>query len=426
MAARQGSGATRTRRTVKARFWIPPIPLAAGMGFQSLAWCLVLLHAVRPSFGVELAWIHAVALGWLTLTALAVLLHVIPGFTDLVWRAEGLARGAVVAVAAGSLVLVISFAAGASRGVAVSGAVVAAAIILYAVPAVWTLSATAPDRRSATIARGLALTVGALAATAILGAALAGAYAVANPIVLSAAPSHAVIGIVGWLTVLAAGVSSRTFRPLLGQQSRRPRAHALAGAGLLVGSVVAATAAPWSAPLLRVGIVLAAAGALTFAADAADILRRSKGPQAAARAFVTASVVWLILATALAVFASWGVPVGRAAVVVALAGWLGQIVNAHLHHLGVRVVATYIIGEDDETRPWMLLEPRLSWLAFAAAQLAVGSVALRAQGAPAAFAWLGGGTGLVSVIATAVNAVVVVRRARRLHATRYIADGWHQ
>jgi hypothetical protein len=302
--------------------------------------------------------------------------------------------------------------------VAVAGAVLGVAISLYALPAVWTLSGTASDRRSATIARGLALTLGALAATATLGAALAGAYAAGNPSVLSAAPSHAVLGIVGWLTVLAAGVSARTFRPLLGGQSRWPRAHALAGTGLLIGSVIAAAAAPWSAPLFRLGMIVAAGGALTFAADAADILRRSHGPHAAAHAFVTASVVWLILATVVAVCASWGVPVGRAAVVVALSGWLGQMVNAHLHHLGVRVVATYIIGEDDETRPWALLEHRLSWLAFVTAQLAVGSVALRSEGAPAMFAWLAGGAGLAALGAMVLNAVAVVRRARRLRVAR--------
>jgi hypothetical protein len=244
----------------------------------------VLLHAVRPSFGVELAWVHAVALGWLTLVALAVLLHVIPRFTDLAWRAEGVARSAVVVVAAGSLALVASFAAGVSNGVAASGAVLGTAIILYTMLAVWTLSGTAGDRRSASIARGLALTVVALAATAILGAALGGAYAGGNPIVLSAAPSHAVIGIAGWLTVLTAGVSSRTFRPLLGQQSRCPRVHALAGAGLLAGSVVAAAAAPWSAPLFRVGVVLIADGALAYAADAADILRLLNGAREIAAA----------------------------------------------------------------------------------------------------------------------------------------------
>ncbi len=401
---------------MKARFWIPPIPLAAGMGFQSLAWCLVLLHAVQPTFGVELAWVHAVALGWLTLVALAVLLHVIPGFTDLVWRAEGVARGTVVVVAAGALALVVSFAAGAPNAVAASGAVLGAAIVLYATLAVWTLSGPAADRRSATIARGLALTILALAAASILGTALAWAYAGANPTLLSAAPSHAVIGIVGWLTVLAAGVSSRTFRPLLGLQSRWPGAHALAGAGLLVGSAVAAAAAPWSAPLFRVGVVVAAAGALAYAVDAADILRRSRGPHSAARAFVTASVVWLGLATTLAVSASWGAAVGRAAVVIALAGWLGQMVNAHLHHLGVRVVSTYILGEDDETRPWMLLTPALSWAAFVAAQLAVFGTALRAEGASWGYAWLGGGAGLVCVIAMALNVTTVIRRARRLRA----------
>jgi hypothetical protein len=101
-----------------------------------------------------------------------------------------------------------------------------------------------------------------------------------------------------------------------------------------------------------------------------------------------------------------------------LAGWLGQMVNAHLHHLGVRVVATYIIGEDDETRPWVLLEHRLSWLAFVTAQFAVGSVALRSQGAPAMFAWLAGGAGLVALGAMVLNAVAVVRRARRLRVAR--------
>jgi hypothetical protein len=401
---------------VKARFWIPPIPLAAGMAFQSVAWCLVLLHAVAPTFGVELAWVHAVALGWLTLVALAVLLHVIPGFTGLRWRAEGVARGTVVVIAAGAFALVVSFAAGAPNGVTASGAVLGAAIVLYAALAVWTLSGPAGDRRSATIARGLALTILTLAATAIFGAGLAAAYAGAGATLLSAAPSHAVLGIAGWLTALTAGVSSRTFRPLLGQQSRWPRSHALAGAGLLAGSVVAAAAAPWSTPVFRVGVLLAAAGALAYAVDAADVLRRSRGPHLAVRAFVTASVVWLSLATAFAVSASWGAALGRAAVALALAGWLGQMVNAHLHHLGVRVISTYIAGEDDETRPWMLLTPALSWAAVVAAQLAVIGTALRAEGAPAVYAWFGGSAGLVCVLAIAVNIATVIRRARRLRA----------
>ena len=277
-------------------------------------------------------------------------------------------------------------------------------------------ASAAGDRRSATIARGLALAILALAATAILGSALAVAFANANPLLFSVAPSHAVLGIAGWLTTLTVGVSLRTFRPLLGLQSRWPRAHAFASAGLLVGAVIAAAAAPWSAPLYRAGMLIAAAGALAYVVDTVDILRRSRGPHPAARAFVTASIGWLSVATALAVAASWGAAVGRAAIVLALAGWLGQMVNAHLHHLGVRVVSTYILGDDDETRPWLLLAPTLSWAAFAGAQLAVIGTAARAEGAPAGFAWLGGGAGLACMIAMALNVATVIRRAQRLRA----------
>jgi hypothetical protein len=397
---------------MKPRFWIPPIPLVAGILFQVLAWCFVLVHAVFPSFGIELAWVHAVALGWLTVVALAVLLHVVPGFTDLAWRAEGVARGTVLVVCVAALALVVSFAASTPAGVAFAGIVLAAAIILYATLALWTLSGSAPDRRSATIARGLGMAVVALAVTALLGGQLSLGYAWSDARLLAGAPSHAVLGIAAWLTMLATGVSSRTFRPLLGAQSRWPKAHVISGGSLLVGSILAAATAPWSLDLFRAGLIIASAGVLAYVIDAADILRRAQTPHRAARAFVTASIVWLTTATALALAASWGAPVGRAAIVVALAGWLGQMVNAHLHHLGIRVVATYILGAEDETRPWTLLVPAWSWAALVTAQVAVLCTALRALGAPATFAWLGGGAGLLCMLAILANAAHAVRSAR--------------
>jgi hypothetical protein len=330
----------------------------------------------------------------------------------------------VLVVAGAACALIFSFALAASAAVAPSGMVLAAAIVIYATLAVWTLTTPAADRRSAVIARGLALAILALATTAILGAGLAGTYGRANPALLSVAPSHALLGIIAWLTTLVAGVSTRTFQPLLGLRSRWPRAHALAGAGLLTGAIVAAVAAPWSAALLRLGILIAAAGTLAYAFDAADVLRRSRGPHRVVRAFVSASVGWLIVSTALAIAASWGADAGRAAVVIALAGWLGQMVNAHLHHLGVRVVATYILGDDDETRPWTLLTPALSWTAFVAAQFAVFGTAVRAQGATAQFAVLGGTAGLICVSAMVVNVANVIARAQRMRADRIVStDG---
>jgi hypothetical protein len=101
-------------------------------------------------------------------------------------------------------------------------------------------------------------------------------------------------------------------------------------------------------------------------------------------------------------------------VVIALAGWLGQLVNAHLHHLGIRVVSTFVLGEDDETRPWTLLTPAWSWAALVTAQVAVFCTALRSLGAPAVFASLGGAAGLLGMIAMIANAASAFRRARAL------------
>ncbi len=373
---------------------------------------LVIVHGSAPSFGLELAWVHAVALGWLTVTALAVLLHVVPAFTDLVWRAADVARGAVFALLAGALGLVAAFALGAAGLLQLAGAVAAGAILVYVAVALVTLRAPAPDRTSAAIARALAVTLAALAATVLLGGMLGRAYAVGDARLLALAPSHALLGIAGWLTVLVTGVSARTFGPLLGARSRWPRAHVLGGGGILTGAVIAALGAPASRPLLQAGIVVLVAGALVYAADGLDTLRRATAPHPAARAFVAASLFWLALVAAGTLGAAFGAAAGPAVVVVALAGWLGQMVNAHLHHLGVRVLATLVLGEDDETRPWELLAPALSWTAFGCAQLAVAATALRALGGPAELAWIGGILGVLGVLAMALNARFAVRRAR--------------
>jgi hypothetical protein len=401
---------------LRARFWIPPVPLAAGIGFQFGAWVLVIADAAAPAAGLELAWVHAVAVGWLTVTAVAVLLHVVPAFTDLEWRAPDVARGAALVVPFAALALVAAFAAQAPGAVATAAAVLAVALLAYVATAFTTLRAPAPDRTSAAIARALAITLGALAVTALLGALLGAAYAHGDAALLMLAPSHALLGVVAWLTVLVSGVSARTFGPMLGERSRWPLAHVAAGAGLALGAVVAALSAPWSPELLRGGVALLAAGALVYLVDGLDTLRRADAPHAAPRAFVAAALLWLALAASGAVAASWGVPVGRATVVLALAGWLGQMVNAHLHHLGVRVLATLVLGEDDETRPWTLLATPLSWITVVAAQLAVAATAAYALSGVSALGVGGGLCGMLAVATMAANAAFAVRRARRLAA----------
>jgi hypothetical protein len=399
---------------LRARFWIPPLPLAAGLVFQLGAWALVIADAVAPGAGLELAWVHAVAVGWLSATALAVLLHVVPAFTDLEWRTGDVARAAALAVPFAALALVVGFAAHSGTAVAAAAVLLAAALLAYVGTAFVTLRAPAPDPTSAAIARALAITLGALAATALLGALLGYAYGRGDAALLALAPSHALLGIAAWLTVLVTGVSARTFRPMLGARSRWPLAHVAAGGGLTVGALLAALAAPWSPVLLRGGVALTAAGALVYLVDGLDILRRADTPHAAPRAFVGASLLWLALATVGALAVSWGAPFGRATVVVALAGWLGQIVNAHLHHLGVRVLATLVLGEDDETRPWELLAAPLSWAAFVAAQLAVAGTAAYALGGHGTLGAAGGLCGILAVIAMVANVRTALHRARSL------------
>jgi hypothetical protein len=393
------------------RHWIPPLPLAAGLAFQVIGWALVVLYGLSPSPGIALAWVHAVALGWLTLTALSVLLFVIPAFTDLPWRGEHIARAAVAVVPVGIVLLVAGFAASVSAVLEGGAGLLGLAIVAYFAVALRTLTQHAAERTEAAIARALAIALAMLAATALIGVFLAHGYAVANARILELAPSHALLGIGAWLTVLISGVSVQTFRPMLGARSRWPRAHVLNGASLFFGPVVAAAGAPFSVPVLRLGVVLLALGAVVYAVDALDILRRATTPHPPVRAFVAAAVGWLLIAAACTVAASWGAPLGALAVVAALAGWVGSMVNGHLHHLGVRVVITLIRGDDDETRPWDVLNPRLTWAAFALGQLAVwGTFLGLSTNVPALFV-VGGIAGFASIACIAANVVTVRRSA---------------
>ena len=402
------------RRTQSAlRHWIPPLPLAAGLVFQIIGWALVVLYGFSPSAGIALAWVHAVALGWLTLTALSVLLFVIPAFTELRWRGERIARAAVAVVPFGILLLLMGFAARVSAVLEAGAAVLFVAIAAYFAVALRTLVQHAAERTEAAIARALAIALAMLTATAILGASLAHGYASGDSRIAGLAPSHALLGIGAWLTVLISGVSVQTFRPMLGARSRWPLAHMIGGASLFFGFVVGAAGAPLSAPVLRFGVVLATVGAVIYAVDALDVVRRATTPHPPVRAFVAAAVGWLLIAAACTVAASWSAPLGGLAVVAALAGWVGGMVNAHLHHLGVRVVITLIRGDDDETRPWDVLNPRLTWAAFALGQTAVWGTFLGLSANVPALFLAAGGAGLASLACIVANVITVRRTVRR-------------
>jgi len=398
--------------------WIPPFAFGAGQLAHGLSWILlVVLAAGRPfTLGLPaLAWLHLVALGWLTLTALAVLVHVIPQFTDVSWKGERIARGALLPYGLGVAVLVAAFWTGSTSALPWAATLIALALAAYLIPAAFTLApAFTGPRAEAAVAGALSITLSALLVAVGIGVALTLALDGRAPgsLLVTGPPIHASFGLIGWLTVLVMGVSTRTVRPISGAGSRFPWAHIVAGTlepagviAIVAGVLLALPAIVW------LGALALLAGAIVYAGNLADILRRATVKHRPPQAFLAAGAGWLVAGLVLALCVLAGVPWGPAAVYVMLVGWIGQMVNAHIHHIGVRLIATIARGDDDETQPGELLVTPLSWTCFAFFQFAVaaGAVALIA-GLPAL---LGAAalTGLAGWLTLGANIASAARRA---------------
>jgi hypothetical protein len=393
--------------TALVRGWIPPVPLAAGALFGGLSWTLVILYGITPSFNIALAWVHAVALASFTTIALSVLVHALPGFTDISWRGKGFALWSGTLLPFAALGFVLSFACGSGTGVAVFGLVSALLLVIYASAAIATLVQRAPAPAERAIARAFLIVFVFLALTALLGALLAHAYQAGDPKLLQVAPEHAAVALVGWLTLLTMGVSARTFRPILGSQARWRAIHVVSNTAMLLCAIAIPFSVWFGSPALtQAAFLVGVVAAVLYAIDGFDRVRRATTPNRPAHAFVASSLLWLPFAASAAAAGAYQV-----AVVAALAGWLGQMINAHLHHIGIRVIATTFAGAGDETRPWQLVDERLSWAAFACAQTAVVLLVLgAAEGLPRYFL-AGGSIGLIAAGTFAANAVVAARRA---------------
>lgn len=402
------------------RHWIPPWALALGQAAHAASWALLLVIATRRPFELglpALAWLHLVVLGWLTLTALAVLVHVVPAFTDVPWKGEGIARSAIAFYAAGVLVLVCAFWTGNVATLPWAGSAIALALVAYCIPGVFTLSAAfAGPQREAAIARALTITLTALLVTALLGVLLTFALAGnAAPAVLSyVPPMHGTFGIAGWLTLLIMGVSTRTIRPISGAGSRFPVAHIISGSCVAAGVLAAVAGIALRAPgAVWVGLGAVCCGALVYAFDMADIVRRATVAHRPPQAFVGAAVAWLVIGLALCVLALGGASTGAAALFALVVGWIAQMVDGHVYHIGIRLVATMARGDDDETPPGELLVLPLSWLSFACFQVAVaGGTAALAFGVPDVLA-ASATAGIAGWVFMAANIATAARRSRR-------------
>jgi hypothetical protein len=407
--ARTGASWTGGAMIDEARAWVPPIPLALGILSIALSWGLVLVYANTLSFGVALAWIHVLALGGFTTIALAVLIHAVPSFTDLPWRGKPAARIAGVIVPCGALGLAASFALQSTLGVGIFAVITASAIGVYAAVALVTLSQRTQDRTDAAIARALWLVIFMLVCTAAFGVVLGIAYATGNAAALHVAPAHAALGIVGWLTLLTMGVSANTFRPLLGTSSRSRVLHIASNGGMGGAAILAPLGLLFSPSLFTAACVIGIVAAFAYAADSFDRLLRASTPHRPVHAFVAAAMLWLVAAAALLLAGD-----GASAIVAALAGWILSMVYAHLHHIAVRVLATIVLGANDQTPPWKLLNPALSWATFALTQLAAIFLLVGTHENAPALTQGAGAAGLAALACYGLNAIIAVRTAKAL------------
>ena len=400
------------------RHWIPPGALIFAQVAHGVSWILLAIIAASAGVavvnGAGLAWIHTVALGWLTMAALGILIHVVPGFTDVRWLRERAVRFTLLPFGAG----IACFVAGwflSPLVVLIGAMVMVVAFLGYYFIAVSTLRhASEAGKTEAAIGRALTINLSFLLVVLLIGVVMAGALAGGRySALLARLPAvHAELALYGWFTMLVYGVSARTLRPICGALSRFRRMHVVVASSVLLGPILLAIGIGVDIRSIAwLGAIVIGAGALCYAFDTLDIVRRATVRHRPPQAFVVASVVWLTVATLLGFGLLLGEPWASAYVFVMLIGWIGQMVNAHFLHIGVRLIATVIRGDDDETRPGALLDARLSWLAFAAMQSAITLCCYGLLVNAASAVGSGAAIGLIAWMALAANAIVAARRA---------------
>lgn len=401
----------------RGRPWIPPSGLIVAHLAHGASWIVLFAIAREGSLGASMrafAWIHLVALGWLTLTAQSVLLFVIPQFTDARWRAEWAARAGTALFAVGAFAMVAAFW---TDGVTWAWMAALAAVVglaAYVAAAFATLAAALGGRTvDAAIARAFVIVFAFLIAAALVGLRMARAFAGADAMAFELAPGHAHLAAIGWLTLLVMGVSARTIGPIFGHRSPRRWVHVATGSLLFLGALalgvapIAGDAAAW------IGAVLCVAGAAVYGVDMLALLATATVQHRLPQAFAAAAIVWLFASAGLGLASLAGAARFEPAYVFAgLVGWIGMMVVAHLHHIGIRLIATAARGDDDETPPEALLHPVLGWLSFALFQAAIGMCGAGLSSGTPSLVGSGSIAGFCAWCVMTANVAISARRAR--------------
>ena len=402
---------------------VPHWGLVAGHLAHGGSWLLLGALAARGQLGFSLpglAWVHTVTLGWLTLVSVTMLVHVLEEILGLKWPGGLAVRKTLAPYALGVLGLVAGFWLEKPRMIAWSAVLVVGALAAWLAFAAAAF-ATSPVR-SVPVRRAFQVVLAMLAATAGIGAGMAWTLGFGGAAEwLTVGPAvHAHLGGLGWLTLLVIGVAHRTFGALFGRRSDKIALHVAALSSLLAAALgVTIALVTGSQRGLAVALVVASVGVLAHLADVGLLARSAVSTHRPPQAFALASHAWLVVALILA----GGIVVGRdwrsAYAFVALVGWIGQMVNAHLHHVPVVALGRLFGVSIGSPGDW--LKAPLSWVSFAAFQAAIGVVLIGGLcGLPSIVA-LGALFGAFGWTAMTVNLVGAAQRVRAVRAQRVSA-----
>ncbi|MHB8463029.1 MAG: hypothetical protein ACYDA1_10305 [Vulcanimicrobiaceae bacterium] len=407
----------RRRRLADGKAWIPPVPLAFGLLAQGVGWAAFGMLGDASLSPWMLVWIHAMVLGWLTATSLAFLVHVLPTFTDVKLRYERLARTSLWSYLAGVVLLLVGFAESQTLLLVYGGWIITFSVILFSISALKTVAdAMQSDEPSVrAVARALGVTIVVLVATVVVGTLVAEMLQHGWLTSLRIVRVHAVLGLVGWLAVLVVGVSARTFNRLVGRSRSRKHVHIIVGMCAWLGLALILLANVTTVHIVTIfGVAVLVAGAGIYGVDNLLALR-SSGGAVFPRLFIAASQLWLFVTGAFGVLALFGWQHAFFAMLVTgIIGWIGQTVYAHIAHVGVRLIATLVLGADDTTSPKALIDARVATLFFVVAQATVISAVVAVLTSHALAYRIASDVGMLNVVLAVFFVLSAAENARRI------------
>jgi len=349
--------------------------------FQGTGWILLTLVAARGEVmgsPLSFATIHAFGLGFMSLAALSVLVHVLPAAARIPvgerigdrWPVAGVIIGTVFFV--GGWIL-------ANLSISLIGGSIIFLSVLYFLSRVVKEMIQARERKDLQT-KALGIMVGGALVFFLFGISLGTymLYSFVHPVQsrnYSTVPVvHAVSMIGGWLSLLVMAVFLRTSGPLLGRSILFPRgmiSWALISCGILSGLTGLLLHLPIS---IDIGFIVGISGILLYVLSIMKILLRSHPVNPVPRWFLFSSCVSLLLGTGLLLsFERYRQVSLLSLLLIFLLGWLGQFLLAHLYHLGPRLLLILKNGPGDLTPPIALLDPKRSRTTFMLYQVGIGS-----------------------------------------------------